>query len=98
MLPECEKRSLNAPEFLNEIHLCAVVDANLNETTLLIVEDAVVRVLPVPVVVELHASCEALWILGRHQNPADRDGWVCLDSCPLYQGSTGSLSGLSVTL
>lgn len=74
------KMSLNAPELLKDVHLRAVVNANLNKATLLIVEDAVVRVLPVSVIVELHASCEALWILGRHQNPADKERWACLDS------------------
>lgn len=44
-------------------HLRSVVYANLNESTLLIVEYTVVGVLPVPVVVELHSSSEALGIL-----------------------------------
>lgn len=44
-------------------YLCSIVYANLNESTLLVVEYAVVGILPVAVVVELHASCQALWVL-----------------------------------
>lgn len=48
--------------FRPSAHLRAVVNANLDESTLLVVEDAVVGVLPVAVVVELHASREAFWV------------------------------------
>lgn len=44
-------------------YLCSIVYANLNESTFLVVEYAVVGILPVTVVVELHASCQALWVL-----------------------------------
>lgn len=50
-------------------YLCSIVYSNLNESTLLVVEDTVVGILPVAVVVELHASRQALWVLRRHQYP-----------------------------
>lgn len=56
--------------FQPSAHLRPVVNANLDESTLLVVEDAVVGVLPVAVIVELHASREAFWVFGGHQNPA----------------------------
>lgn len=51
------------------VYLCSVVYANLNESTLLVVEYTVVGVLPVTVVVELHASREAFWVFRGHQHP-----------------------------
>ena len=44
------------------VDLCSVVDADLNKSSLLVVEDTVMSKLPVSVVVELHASCEAFWV------------------------------------
>lgn len=43
-------------------YLCSIVYANLNESTLLVVEYTVVGILPVAIVIELHPSCEALWV------------------------------------
>lgn len=45
------------------LYLCSIVYAHLNESALLVVEDAVVGVLPVAVVIELHTSRQALRVL-----------------------------------
>jgi len=67
--PDCGRESYPPPQNMRfcglpTADLRSVVDADLNEATLLVVEDAVVSELPVAVVVELHSPREALRVLG----------------------------------
>lgn len=43
-------------------YLRSIVYADLNKSALLVVQDTVVSVFPVPVVVELHSPCETLGV------------------------------------
>ena len=45
-------------------YLCAIVDSHLNQPGLLVIQNAVMGKLPVSIVIELHTSCQAIWVLG----------------------------------
>lgn len=55
-------------------YLRAIVDAHLHQSGFLVVQNAVVGEPPVSVIVKLHAACQAIWILGWHQNSSTQEG------------------------
>lgn len=63
-------------------YLCSIVNADLNQSTLLIVQNAVMSVFSVAVVIKLNTSRQALGVLRWHQHPAEHSRrWTVSNPC-----------------
>lgn len=61
------------------MYLRSVEHAHLHHASLVVVEDAVSGKATISVVVELDPSCQAVWILSRHQHSEREQHSQCQD-------------------